>query len=129
MWMIITMAAPEYYACIAVRDWIFANCYLTRLNALPHNRHPLRGWTLSHAFFADMGGFAIRADTEGRKGALVHLTAGALVDFMLLENCDLTPITTEDETKDRSKSDYFAKSLVAIQIIYFCSNCITRLAL
>ena len=129
-WTVITMIAPEIYACLAVAQLDSARGWKQKFQELPPRFHPAHGWTLTHLFFADMGGFAIRANTVRRDPQTIHLTAQSLLALIhQVPELDVTrSLPSENDILDRSKSDAFAKSLVIFQIGWFVVNCITRLA-
>ena len=63
-------------------------------------------WTITHGFFADMGGFVFKADSPNRPP--IPLNAEQL--FYLVKNSYVKcPDITERELRDRNKSDGFAR--------------------
>lgn len=142
-WTVATVLAPEYYATIAIGQFLEARETLTKLRKLPDDRHPPYGWTLTHAFFVQMGGFAMKmkqhpeissssssssSDEEERHGSLAFLSADQLRTSLLssTHHVVVPSLPTETEIQDRSKSDLFARALVVLQIAFFCLNCLTR---
>jgi len=77
-----------------------------------------------------MGGFAIRSNVESQNPAITHLTAHSLLQLIHHDyRCiDFESMPSKEELRDRSKSNAFAKTLVVLQIVWFTTNCITRLA-
>lgn len=130
VWMIVTMISPEWYALMAVDNLGSAIQYKAKFTQLPPHCHPPRGWTLAHMFFANMGGFAIRSNTKRRAGDIHHLTANSLLQLMKLQGRYIKgdSLPNQEDVQDRSKSDFFAKSLTVLQILWFIVNCIARLA-
>ena len=92
-------------------------------------RHP---WTLTHAFWANMGGFKISGEYEGERylpawqGDALLTPQG--VRFLLNHAPHLIPDISAKEIMDRSKADGLAKALLVWQVLWFCINCGSRLA-
>lgn len=57
-WMLVTLLAPEYIAARALGEFISAKVASRKMRQWAEKDGV--EWTLAHAFFADMGGFAIR---------------------------------------------------------------------
>ncbi|KAK3983878.1 hypothetical protein QBC44DRAFT_390445 [Cladorrhinum sp. PSN332] len=86
-------------------------------------------WTITHAYFANMGGFVREAppssasygdtDTEKLIPVLGTHIAQCLDRFEPLS-------TTEDDIKDKSKSDTFAKAIAVLQILQLVLSLIVR---
>ncbi|KAL7933303.1 hypothetical protein V8C35DRAFT_327997 [Trichoderma chlorosporum] len=74
-------------------------------------------WTLSHCYFANMGGFI---STTGGKRVLV--TAQQLAE----DSTYATPEVTKEDIADKSKQDWLAKLFAAIQIMQLILSIITR---
>ncbi|MCJ1382958.1 hypothetical protein MMC17_006071 [Xylographa soralifera] len=89
-------------------------------------------WTMTHGFYAVMGGFAIDTSSEGpsfvngRQGRLTFTVEG--LRFIALNNQNLLPDIPEREIQDRSKANGLAKFLVCTQALWFCIQCISRTA-
>ena len=103
-----------------------------------------RGWSMTHGFFVIMGGFHLfghgSVETSNNDEALLHdddiplrpLAAcdlyGNITYRSIRADIDFTSFTvpTEEEIKDRGKSDWLAKSLVLLQTSWFVTQCIAR---
>lgn len=74
-----------------------------------------RAWTLTHSYFANMGGFNLQIeDTAKTESVLVTpIVASQLAQVW---GPSRPPEISEEDIKDRSKSDYFAKAVAVIQI-------------
>lgn len=85
-------------------------------------------WTLTHGFFLLMNGFTLY-DEQGQP--IYPLTPSLL--FRALEKKELDrwiPLTTsKEEIEDKSKGDFFTKSVVVAQTTWFIAGCIGRIAL
>jgi hypothetical protein len=78
-------------------------------------------WTMTHAFFADMGGFVLQTEDMSSfpldAAQLHYLVKEKLVDF---------PAITKQAIKDRNKAESLVRIITLIQICWFLLNCIGR---
>ncbi|KAL8849148.1 MAG: hypothetical protein Q9221_005871 [Calogaya cf. arnoldii] len=87
-------------------------------------------WRLVHGFFVNMGGFDLAVGPHesflpnGIDGA--SLTSEGF-KFFLEHRDHLVPNITASQIWERSKADRLSKTLVCVQSIWFCTQCITRL--
>ncbi|KAH9953500.1 hypothetical protein BC827DRAFT_1146040 [Russula dissimulans] len=79
------------------------------------------GWTLTHGFFAIMGGFM---EYEGNQPIRVLLPE-ELESYSLTGNGDF-PRVSKAEIDDRSKGDAISKAVVILQTSWFVTQCIAR---
>ncbi|KAK5745728.1 hypothetical protein LTR17_001229 [Elasticomyces elasticus] len=91
-------------------------------------RHP---WTIVHSHFALMGGFAIdlAAFDENLvpgKPERLRLTVDGL-KLMTKFDPTLLPDVSREAIQDKSKASPLAKTIVCLQALWFCVQCITRL--
>ena len=148
---ICALLVPEYVLAWAIRQFLKA-CkiakgeielcvkYLSAAGALSKSLLE-RGWSTTHGFFVIMGGFHLfqRSSREVRDNylAILHEDDNPLhpldsSDFFYEHgdqtDIDFTSFTvpTEEEIKDRGKSDWLAKSLVLLQTSWFVMQCIAR---
>lgn len=98
-------------------------------NGVGQRKHP---WTLTHAFFAAMGGFKLDGrDDEGEcylpawQGEAMISPEGII--FLLKHAPHLIPDIPVEEIEDRSKADGLAKALLVWQVLWFCLNSGSRL--
>jgi len=134
-WTAIAIVAPEYYALNAIsayRDARETRAYLrSSENHSSHHR-----WTLVHAFYINMGGYAVRLPMRStskvaqgiadRRGNITHLGARSFCAMSKQGMHELDRLLSDADITDRSKSDALAKCLAVIQVLYFCTNCIVR---
>ncbi|KAI1274265.1 hypothetical protein F5Y07DRAFT_410441 [Xylaria sp. FL0933] len=78
---------------------------------------PEVSWSLTHCYFANMGGFYI----QGNRNHL--LTASDFVKYWPRVHI---PNLSEDDLKDKSKTDYFTKAIAVIQITQLILSLILR---
>ncbi|KAI9431129.1 hypothetical protein F5148DRAFT_1006362, partial [Russula earlei] len=84
-------------------------------------KHKGEGWTITHGFFATMGGFM---EYEGNRPIRVLLPE-QLTSYSLTGNGDF-PRIAKEEIEDKSKGDFISKSLVVLQTGWFVTQCIAR---
>ena len=95
--------------------------------SLKKRRHP---WTMTHSFYAIMGGFAF--DTSNAEPNFLPNHRSRLcisvrgLDYIAEKAPELIPGITEQHIKDKSKADSLAKFLVCLQALWFCVQCIAR---
>lgn len=123
------MIVPEMYACNALGSRLSASAYKKEFEKLPPHCHPAHGWTLTHTFFANMGGFAVYSDAASLHPYVTHLTAKSLLQLMQDHGQCISAqaLSSEEDIQDRSKRNALSKILVLTQISWFLLNCITRL--
>lgn len=89
-------------------------------------------WTLTHGHYLAMGGFAVDISDAPYIFPSHHPTTrfvlhkGLLVLLRLVP--DVVPDLSELEIKDKSKANGFAKTLVCLQAVWFCTQIIVRAA-
>ncbi|KAH9953839.1 hypothetical protein BC827DRAFT_1145267 [Russula dissimulans] len=83
--------------------------------------HKQEGWTITHGFFATMGGFM---EYEGNRPVRVLLPED-LRSYSLTGNGDF-PRMSKTEIEDKSKGDFISKALVVLQTGWFVVQCIAR---
>ncbi|KZV86485.1 hypothetical protein EXIGLDRAFT_774592, partial [Exidia glandulosa HHB12029] len=97
-------------------------------DAKPLRTHP---WTLTHGFYAAMGGFVI--ETSPGEPFLpfpttrVVLRPGGL-RYLMQHAPDLIPDLSADDITDRSKAGAFTKAILCFQILAFCVGTAARLS-
>ena len=96
-------------------------------------------WTMTHGFYVAMGGFVLEPSGRSSDAFLpasrktVCLLPGGLRYILrnaeLLKNKPtLVPNISETDILDKSKASALAKTFVCLQALWFCAQCITRLA-
>ncbi|KAH9208756.1 hypothetical protein DL95DRAFT_479517 [Leptodontidium sp. 2 PMI_412] len=132
-WMLITMIAPEVVIGMACYDYLSAKKNLRDLEEFAS----MDGvpWTLTHSFYANMGGFANRSSIPsvifGTDGEIAyhtpyHLTGRQIWQLRKIGILSSLPQVSEAELKDRSKSDAFVKSIALFQIFWAVVHIIIR---
>ena len=62
--LLLTVAAPELVVALAVRDWLWARASIREMRDLGFDDWQ---WSMSHAFFANMGGFVLYFPVQDRE--------------------------------------------------------------
>ncbi|KIK42240.1 hypothetical protein CY34DRAFT_12499 [Suillus luteus UH-Slu-Lm8-n1] len=101
--------------------WAASQFFLARQAAKDFN--DAFGWTLTHGFFACMGGFVLYVDGEPKTA----LDADRLLSLVSEGSVEI-PTITEAEIKDRSKGDGISKCVTILQLVWFIIQLIARYA-
>ncbi|CEI67908.1 unnamed protein product [Fusarium venenatum] len=96
----------------------WAKVFGMKISCAGHNH-----WTITHGFFADMGGFVLRADGLSQPIPLNAEQLFYLVDKKYVDCPDITA----GELKDRNKSDGLARLITIWQGTWFLISFIARL--
>jgi hypothetical protein len=118
------LLAPELVVYCAWIQWRNARELSKRLQLAKYSpKHP---WTLSHSFFAGMGGFAVNcSDFIPGRDLLYSTTAGVR---RIIELGYPLPYLHKEAIEDRSKADPLGKILVCLQAGYIIFQVVGRLA-
>ncbi|KAH9952477.1 hypothetical protein BC827DRAFT_1380301 [Russula dissimulans] len=111
--MLATLVVPEAIIAWALRQRFAAGKLA--------EKHKGEGWTLTHGFFAIMGGFM---EYEGNRPIRVLLPR-ELASYSLTGNGNF-PRISKMEIQDRSKGDFISKAVVILQTSWFVLQCIAR---
>ncbi|TFK31088.1 hypothetical protein BDQ12DRAFT_565058, partial [Crucibulum laeve] len=79
------------------------------------------GWTKTHAFFIQMGGFMLYEDNSP-----VRILSITEFEELLQKNEIEFPDILEQEIEDKSKGDMLSKGIVVLQTAWFIIQCIAR---
>ena len=89
-------------------------------------------WTHVHSFYALMGGFAFDTSAAPAQFLLDQTTRLTLLPqglhYMARHAPSLIPDISEEDIRDKSKANGLAKVLVCLQAIWFCVQCVVRVA-
>ena len=150
--MVVMVIAPELVVALAARDWLWARASLREMRELGYHD---RGWSMSHAFFANMGGFvlnfqsqdqeeivageegdfhmfekrpgSLRQDVAQREGLEQRFLCAAQLAMLIRKPYELhLPQLTTEDLRDRSKSNTLAKLLTCMQASWLVVQCFAR---
>ncbi|KAG2356465.1 hypothetical protein BDR07DRAFT_1221789, partial [Suillus spraguei] len=114
--MIVAFILPEAIVTLAALQFIGARQVAKDFNNVFE-------WTLTHGFFAQMGGFVLYVDGELR----ATLTPEELLQFVREGSVEM-PVITKADIEDRSKGDILSKCIAILQIVWFLIQLIARYA-
>ncbi|EIW81937.1 hypothetical protein CONPUDRAFT_18021, partial [Coniophora puteana RWD-64-598 SS2] len=121
--------APELVVTWAGRQFVCARSFTKKMNDLIQSHNKAQGigsWTLTHSFFAYMGGFMLYRGSE-RCGIVTaqHIHAELKRSPPRIGPIDIT----KEEINDMSKLNVLSKGVAIIQILWFVTQLIARNAL
>ncbi|PKK44595.1 hypothetical protein CI102_11309 [Trichoderma harzianum] len=124
--MLCTILAPELIMTTAWFDWVAAHNNCRDMQRFAENDGV--AWTLTHSYFANMGGFVIRGKPtkEQKHHDPYHLNGDLIYQLRDAEHIEKLPTITEEEIKDKSKGDIFVKLIALGQIIWSTIQIIAR---
>ncbi|KAK3369656.1 hypothetical protein B0T24DRAFT_533274 [Lasiosphaeria ovina] len=111
------------YCLIVTRHHQVWSSELTKLQSDARTSAGRHEWTITHSFYAAMGGFAFNSDESAPKR--FHLTAHGV---LVLAELGLLPDISEAAIRDKSKADDVGKSLAMLQASWLIIQCAGRLA-
>ncbi|KAG6374685.1 hypothetical protein JVT61DRAFT_4054 [Boletus reticuloceps] len=113
--VLLSFFAPEMVVMVATYQWWEARRKVNRFHEKGYH------WSMTHSFFAEMGGFVYR-DNKGGLRTIYSLEFLELCEAGRIAN----PVITVKEIKDKSKSDALGKAILALQLLWFVLQVIAR---
>ncbi|MCJ1361694.1 hypothetical protein MMC16_000794 [Acarospora aff. strigata] len=107
---------PEFIFQIALGQWISARRSVRDFHALGYPQ-----WTMSHAFFADMGGFILHT----RDWTPFPIDAKQL-HYLIVKGHVQFPTLSKEQIKDKNKVDQLLRFITIAQIFWFVVNTLGR---
>ncbi|KAF2242256.1 hypothetical protein BU26DRAFT_584416 [Trematosphaeria pertusa] len=124
-WMMVAILAPEFVATAAFRDWRYARNWMEEFDTWKDIRRYWEKihdrWTMTHAFFLEMGGLAI----ELPSGVRVRMLKSPDGDHGFRELMDRgmeLPFISEEDVQDKSKASWLIKAIAFGQIAWFATE-------
>lgn len=124
---ILTILAPEIIIGVAYNVRLQARKDHPRLLRLADQDH-IR-WSLTHTYYANMGGFVILKEESREKVSgynLHHLTGKDLIKLRETNRVARLPDITEEELIDRAKDDPFIRTISVARIIWSTVQILVR---
>ena len=150
--MVVMVVAPELVVALAARDWLWARSSVREMRELGFQD---RQWSMSHAFFANMGGYVVNVKVQHQEEMVargkgeaqsleqnleslqpssaqreeleIHSLCAAQVALLIRQPYELhLPELTKEDLQDRSKSSTFAKLMACMQAGWLVVECIAR---
>ena len=115
-WLTLAVLAPELLMLFACGQWASAQRSVAEMKASGYH-----GWTMVHAFYADMGGFLLYSH-DFQPFPITAKQLHYLVSRSYLE----MPKITKEEIWDKSKADMFAKTIASFQAGWLVAQVISR---
>jgi len=115
-WMFISLFLPEYVTAVAADQWISARRYAKKLKDIGFGR-----WTRMHCHYANMGGIFIESEHQ-------HVDAQGLLFLASRGHLPEEPGISEKTIEDKTKADYFLKTIACMQALWFVIQCLGRAA-
>lgn len=94
---------------MAAEQWESANQSVQEFRRLGYPQ-----WTMSHAFFADMGGFVLQSP-----GFPLFAVNSEQLTYLVEKNYLQYPAIGKETIGDRNKADGFARLVTSVQIKWF----------
>ncbi|PVH68911.1 hypothetical protein DL98DRAFT_627796 [Cadophora sp. DSE1049] len=136
-WMLVTLLAPEVFLAKALADFWAAKRSVARVRTLRDKAGKLlpeskvANWTISHAYYAEMGGFALRTSTPRESGEghkLQRLRSEDIFELRELGCISRLPSITKDQIMDKGKGDFIVKLTAILQVFWMLIQVIVRAA-
>ncbi|KAE8450723.1 hypothetical protein EG329_006068 [Mollisiaceae sp. DMI_Dod_QoI] len=107
---------PEFLFQIALGQWISARKSVQQFQA-----SGIKNWTMTHAFYADMGGFMLHSKEcpEYPDGFPKFPIDAKQVHYLWTEGYIEYPTITREEIRDKNKVDGVLRIFTVFQIIWF----------
>ncbi|KAM6484150.1 hypothetical protein HDV62DRAFT_357542 [Trichoderma sp. SZMC 28011] len=126
--LIWTVIAPELIICVAYQDLVGALKGRKEMRKWVENgKGP---WSLTHSYYANMGGFVIQGRVKQSEKTKYHdpyhLTSKGVFALLEKKYIDQLPDVTEAEIKDKSKGDILVKAIAVGQILWSVIQIIGR---
>ena len=115
---LLCLLGPEFSMLIALGQWQSASESVAEFHASGYH-----GWTINHAFFADMGGFLLHSPDYKPfpvNAKQIHYLVGQ--DYITFPSLDKRSIV------DKNKSDGFLRLLTLFQALWFIINLVSRVS-
>ena len=118
IWRVLGAVAPETVLLASGGQWASAKRSVADMRDLGYSYDQ---WTLTHAFYADSGGFLLHC-TDYKPFPITAKQIHYLVknEYMRL------PKISKKEIFDKSRADIFTKSVACLQTAWFVISCLAR---
>lgn len=115
-WTLLTIMGPEIVIQLSLGEWLVARKWYKEFQKNGHLE-----WTMTHSFYANMGGIIIRTPDEGN----FPVNAGQL-HYLIKEGHIECPKITKRSIQDRNKADALIRILTLGQTLWFLFTCVGR---
>ncbi|PYI01415.1 hypothetical protein BO78DRAFT_401318 [Aspergillus sclerotiicarbonarius CBS 121057] len=119
------LLGPEFLLMLALGQWSSARASVKDFERIATTKtSEPSNWTLTHAFYADMGGFLLDGPGVDRPFPVNAKQLFFLTDKGYID----PPRITEDDINDRNKSDAVSRVIAVCQALWLLINCAIRVA-
>ena len=115
-WFLLTLIGPEVIFQLALGEWLLARRWYREMKKMDYEK-----WTMTHSFYANMGGFHLKTKDEG-----IFPINAAKLHFLLKHNYVELPDLSKKQILDKNKAEAIMRLLTLGQICWFSANCIGR---
>lgn len=115
-WALIAIFGPEFLMTFANGQWAAAKRSVHQFRQSGH-----KDWTLTHAFFAEMGGFVIETHNTG-----TFPISSEQLHYLIEEGQVVYPQISLADINDKSKGDVWTKSIIGLQTGWFLLEMLGR---
>lgn len=115
--MAFTVLAPEMLIGPAIGEYLLAKESISTLETAG-----VDDWTITHGFFALMGGFKISGEPDNK---FPRVNATGIAKLKADASWEVVPIT-EDEIEDKSKANALIKATAVLQSLWLVVQCCAR---
>jgi hypothetical protein len=112
-WVAFAIFFPEILATFAQNQWLSARHSVSEMSS--------SDWSLTHAFFADMGGFVLHPPDYLPFPVNAHH-----IHYLVSHHYMDYPVIDRKTLWDKNKADGFVRTITFIQILWFACQCIGR---
>ena len=123
---------PEFLFQIALGQFLSARASVRqfRESYLHTEKKKWLGWTIRHAFYADMGGFILQSKRcpQSPEGWEKFPVDAKQIHYLLNEGYIEFPEVTQEEIRDKNKVDGVLRVFTVFQIVWFVVNMAGRRA-
>jgi len=119
----IAAMAPEVIVFISWTDYMEARGLTRRLSVEPHVG---ANWTMTHSFFAQMGGFSVSSTSRADASKAGWVGATTILALVNDGRMDPSEIPTRPTIEDKGKADSLVKVVALVQALWLLVQCIAR---
>lgn len=134
-WGLVSIFAPDFLTLVSATQWSSAKKSVVRMRQLLGAGVGGAGiadadadrWTMEHAFYADSGGFVLRATARGDDDDVPPFPVNAeSMHYLVARGYIGLPDITRAEIWDKSKADAFAKAATLVQVGWIVTASVSR---
>ena len=122
--LVLAAIAPEIVAYAAFTDFSMA---MSTAAALSKDAVIQQKWSLTHSFYAEMGGFClVNEDRAIQQREYVYVDADSIRLLVQRRHLRANDLIRKEEIEDKGKADLFVKMVALVQTLWLVLQCIAR---